>query len=305
MNIKNLKLEFFYLRKAFFEYHHGFKYLYNRYFLAPKILKGNKVLEKPINNENLSLHILTHHQGLIMTLWSLVGFYDKSGITGKLFIHDDGTLTEKDKDIFKKFFPAVRIVAGEEIIEKESFENYPFIKKFRVEDKKNFLLKKIIDTYFLSDKEMRLIIDADLLWFRSAEELLSEMENGCQNSLMMANNNFSYVYFMDGEKLNQDLASYNSGIVLYRRDNFDVAKLENYLNKIDESKKENNHFIEQAGFAYCLKNLKKLDEKKYVIKEAVDEETVVKHYTSPRRPLFYIEGITKLKTQLTKHKNCL
>jgi hypothetical protein len=296
--LKNLKLEFFYLRRAFGEYHRGFKYLYNRYFLAPKILKGNKILEKPINNEKLSLHVLTHHQGLIMTLWSLAGFYDKSGITGKLFIHDDGTLTEKDKDIFKNFFPTVRIVAGEEIIGKENFQNYPFIKKFRVEDKKYFLLKKIIDTYFLSDKEMRLIIDADLLWFRSDEELLAEIKNGCQNSLMMANNNFSYVYFKNGEKLSQELASYNSGIVLYWRDNFDAAKLEDYLSKIDEDKKENNHFIEQAGFAWCLKNLKKLNEKKYIIKEVVNKETVVKHYTSPRRPLFYIEGITK-------HKNCL
>ena len=96
---QQFKLEFFYLRKAIFEYHRGLKYFYNRYFLAPNILKADKVLEGSINNENLSLHVLTHHQGLSMTLWSLASFYDKSGITGKLFIHDDGTLTEKDKKI--------------------------------------------------------------------------------------------------------------------------------------------------------------------------------------------------------------
>lgn len=293
--VQQLKLEFFYLRKAFFEYRHGFKYIYNKLFLAPKILKLDKILEKPINNGNLSVHVLTHHQGLIMTLWSLASFYNQSGIVGELFIHNDGTLTEEDKNIFIKFFPTARIVAAGEIIKTNYFDNYPFIKKFRTERQKYFLLKKIIDTYFLSDKEIRLIIDADLLWFKRAAELLTEIENNCPNSLMMANNSLSYVYFKNGEKLNQKLASYNSGIVLYRRDNFDLIKLEEYLSKIDENKKDNNHFIEQAGFARCLNNLKKLDEKKYIINEMADKEIVVKHYTSPKRPLFYIEGLEKMK----------
>jgi hypothetical protein len=294
--IQQLKLEFFYLRKAFFEYQRGFKYFYNRYFLAPRILKSDKIFEKPVNNSDLSIHLLTCQRDLIMTVCSLKSFYRVATEIGQLYIHNDGTLTIKDKNILKKFFPSAKIVAADEITKGSYLTNYPLLKKFREENNNYFLLKKIIDTYFLSDKKYHLIIDADLLWFKEPEEIMAEIRNGCQDSLMMANNNFSYVYFRGGEKLNQDLAGYNSGIVLYRRDNFDLAKLEEYLSKIDENNKENNHFIEQAGFAWCLNNLKKLDEKKYIIKEMVGEETAIKHYTSPRRPLFYIEGITKLKT---------
>lgn len=301
--IQKLKLEFFYLRKAFFEYCHGFKYIYNKLFLAPKILETNKILEKPINNFDLSTHLLTCHKDLTMTLWSLASFYKMSVEIGQLYIHNDGTLTVKDKNILKNFFPNAKIVEADEITKGNYLANHSLLKRFREGNNSYFLLKKIIDTYFLSDKKYHLIIDTDLLWFKDPTEVTVEIRCGCQNSVMVANNSFGYVYFKDGEKLNQELASYNSGIVLYGRDNFDLAKLEEYLGKIDENKKENNHFIEQAGFAWCLKNLKKLDEKKYTIKEAVNEETTVRHYTSPRRPLFYIEGLEKIKDNLWRNLN--
>jgi hypothetical protein len=294
MNIKNLKLEFFYLRKALFEHHKFWKYIYNKYVLALKILKLNKIFEKPINNDNLSIHILTCHKDVIMTLWSLSSFYEKSELSGELYLHDDGSLNEKDKNIFKRFFPNAKILGIDEIKKGNYLQNYTIMKKFRLESKKYFLLKKIIDTYFLSDKNIHLIIDSDLIWFEKSQELIQEIEKGCENSLMMSNNNFSFVHFKNTEKLNEEKASYNSGIVLYKKENFDLAKLEEYLEKIDEENKESVHFIEQAGFAVCLKNLKKLDEKKYIIKETVDNETIVKHYTSPRRPLFYIEGINRI-----------
>jgi hypothetical protein len=295
--LKNLKLEFFYLRRAFREHRRGFKYLYNRYFLAPKILKAKKIWEKPVNNFNLSIHVLTCHKDLIMTLWSLASFYRVNKEVGQLYLHNDGSLTIRDKKILNSFFPQTRLVEPNEVMAENCLTPYPLIKKFR-ENKDYFLLKKIIDTYFLSDKKYRLIIDTDLLWFDEPKEIENEIRNGCQNSLMMANNSFGYVYFKNGEKINQELASFNSGIVLYDKENFNLAKLEEYLNQIDEQNQKNTHFIEQAGFAWCLHNLKKMDDKKYVIKDGVGEGVIIKHYTSPRRPLFFIEGMEKLKEKI-------
>jgi len=292
--IRQLKLEFFYLRRAFFEYKKLGRYLYNRFFLAPQILKSDKIFEKPINNSDLSIHLLTCHRDLIMTIWSLKSFYKVAREVGQLYVHDDDSLTAKDKKIINKFFPKAIIVEPREVLKKNYLAQYPLMKKFR-ENEDYFLLKKIIDTYFLSDKRIHLIIDSDLLWFETPEEVMAEIKNDCQNSLMMANNSFSHVYFKQGEELAMELANYNSGIVLYKKDNFDLPKMEEYLSRVDEQNKKNAHFIEQGGFAFCLHNLKKLDEKKYIIKEMMNEETVVKHYTSPRRPLFYIEGLEKIK----------
>jgi len=269
----NLKLELFYLRKACFEYHAPFKYLYNKYLIAPRILKTNKILDQPINHQDLSVHILTCHRDLVMFIWSLASFYKNMNIIGQLYIHSDGSLTQKDKSILNKLFPSAKI------IEKKSDYQY-------------LLLQKLFDPYYLSDKKIHLIIDSDLLWFKNSKEIEGEIKNNAQNSLMMVGQGIGCpVYFNNNKKLSAELSYLNSGIVLYHKDNFNLDKLEKYLAHIDNTNLANKHFVEQAGYASCLENIKPLPESKYIIKGPVQAETIVKHYTSPRRPLFYIEGL--------------
>lgn len=267
--------------------------------MAPKILRANKIFEKPINNPNLSIHILTCHKDLIICLWSLASFYQVATEIGQLYIHNDGTLTIKDGNILKKIFPSARIIEPQSINQENNlFQQYPWLKKFRFEIPNYFLIKKLIDPYLISDKKNILIIDSDLLWFKEPTKINEEIKDNCLNSLMVANNSLSFVYFKNNEKLDEQSASFNSGIVLYQPDHFNRQKLNSYLEKIDIANQQNRHFIEQAGYAFCLENLKKLNEKKYTIKEKVGEETVVKHYTSPRRPLFYLEGLKIIKNRI-------
>ncbi len=108
----------------------------------------------------------------------------------------------------------------------------------------------------------------------------------------------NYVYFKDGSKLSDLLANLNSGIVFYRKDNFNLAKLVDYLEKIDLANEKNFHFIEQAGYAFSLMNLVGLPSDQYSIVDPVNENTIVRHYTSPKRPLFYIEGLEILKKEI-------
>ncbi len=98
------------------------------------------------------------------------------------------------------------------------------------------------------------------------------------------------MYFKLNKKINSELSKYNSGIVLYNKSSFLLDRLEDYFNKLNNDSR-NNHFIEQAGYAYCLKNLKDLDEYRYMIKGKVDEGVIMKHYTGPRRHQFYAEGL--------------
>ena len=150
--------------KAFFEYHQGFKYVKNRYFLAKKILKVKKSFEKPINNQDLSVHVLTGHRDLVMLVWALASYYLVSQAIGQLYIHSDGTLDKGDKKIIKKFFPSAQVVEPAEFLEKFDSElmNYPLVKKYRTQYPQFFLLKKLLDPYFYSTKRLRLIIDSDL-----------------------------------------------------------------------------------------------------------------------------------------------
>ncbi len=306
MKFRIIKLELFYLRKAFFGYKKGFRYLFNKYFLAPEILKIKKVLEKPINRDDLSIHILTSHHDLIILIWSLATFYQVTETVGQLYIHSDGSLTANDKSLIKKFFPNALIVEPQELLGKylSELEKYPIIKKFRTQYPEFLLLKKLIDPYFVSDRKLHLIIDSDLLWFRKPSEIENEINNLSPLSLMITGKvgyrQPNYVYFKDGSKLEDKLANLNSGIVLYSKENFDLEKLSKYFENFELKNSQNKHFIEQAGYAYCLKKLVGLPTAEYQIQDQVNENTVVRHYTSPKRPLFFIEGIQYLKTKILK-----
>jgi len=298
MNFEDFKLELFYFRKALFQYKSFFKYVYNKYFLSKKLINSNKVLEKEVNNKDLSIHVMACQRDFPMILFSLKSAYNALKNIGQLYIHNNVNLTNNQKRILKKFFPSAILINSDNFLKENNLDNHPLIKKFRASKEYKRFFAKFVDPYFASSTKYRLIIDSDLFWFKHAQEIDQQIDQGCPNSLIMQNNGKSPVYFKDGSKLDDKLASYNSGIVLYKKENLNLDKLNQYLEKIDEDNRENHHFIEQAAYAYCLDDLTPLPEDKYVIKQDLNPDITVIHYTSPRRPLFFIEAVEKIKNNL-------
>jgi len=293
MNRKGLKWELSHLKKAFLGYHQGWRYVFNKFFLAKKIIKKNFSFSSSAE-ANLSIHVLACQRDFIMLLWALKSFFSFFNYPFQLYIHNDGTLIQKQINIIKKHFPKVIFIESREILNNKNLTNYPIIKNFIMAHPKYYLMKKIVDPYFVSSKDYILVIDSDILWFKEPIELLVNLNTGCQKSLMMWSPLPGPVYFKNGDVLDENLSHYNSGVVLYQRDNFDLSALANYLEKIDTNNPTNFQFIEEAGFTQCLKNLQTLPSDKYIIKGKVDEKTVARHYTSPRRPGFYLEGLSAL-----------
>ncbi len=295
-----IKKELFYLRAAWRQ-GRGLDYLRTRR-AARKIFSSPSNLQRPINQPNLSVHVLTSHRDLTMLVWALASFYKVTPIIGQLYIHSDGTLSFHDRDRLKIFFPGAEIVAPEQFEPKltQQLEAYPVLKKYRFNFSDFVLLKKLIDPFFASTSEFRLIIDSDLLWFTAPTELETELRRDVPRSLMMLNNGECPVFFKSPDRYPARLGQYNSGVVFYRRGNFNLKKLSEYLDSIDERHPQNAHFIEQAGYAYCLENLAELPQSRYHIKGAVGPQTAVKHYTSPRRVQFFTEGVAVLESRLFK-----
>ena len=234
--IENFKLNFFYIRKAFFVYQRGFQYLYYRYIIAPRILKIKTALERPVNNQDLSIHVLSCHRDVIMLAWSLASFYSVASIVGQLYIHNDGSLTLSDKKIIKILFPSAIVIDPDSLESNlnNKLSDFPIIKQIRFDHQDLVLLKKIIDPYFVSDKKVHLIIDSDLLWFNNPQEINNEILAQIPKSLMIDGVGIPCpVYFNDDTKIEKRLAIINSGIVLYHKDNFNLAKLSEYFKKID------------------------------------------------------------------------
>lgn len=302
MNWKTLKFEQYMARQALRQGIIG-DFLKYRYTVAPRILKINKVLEKPINNNDFSIHLLTCHRDLTILLWSLASFYRVINTVGQLYAHSDGSLTDVDIKKIKLFFPKAIIIKPEHLHKNyiEKFNDYPNIKKYRFEKIEKFkLLFKLLDPFFISPCKKVLIIDSDLIWLKRPTEIENEINNNKNESLMMyCKKGGCPVYFKFNKAINNELAKYNSGIVLYNKSNFSLDRLEDYFDKLNNDSR-NNHFIEQAGYAYCLENLKDLDEHKYMIKGKMDERVVMRHYTGPRRHHFYAEGLKVISQNILK-----
>lgn len=298
MNFFALKKEQFYFRSALRQ-GIGINYLRAR-LAARRIFAARKIFQRPVNRPDLSIHVLTCHQDLTMLAWSLASYYLVAKAIGQLYVHSDGTLNKHDEEKLRLLFPEARLINPWDIeprLEKELVD-YPALKKFRLNFSRFVLLKKLIDPYFASPANLHLIIDSDLIWFQNPHELEQAIQQGERRSFMMLNNGECPVYFKKSDIYPSQLARYNSGVVLYRRDNFNLKKLSEYMEKIDEENPQNPHFIEQAGYAYCLENLAELPQIRYHIKGAVSAQTAVKHYTSPRRVQFYTEGLARLESKI-------
>ncbi|MDD2807010.1 MAG: hypothetical protein PHW95_00615 [Patescibacteria group bacterium] len=301
MNFRRLKKELYYLRKSFFEFHRPVQYTMLRFFYAKKILKSATPLDRAADRTDLSIHLLVCSRDILMMCWSLASYYAVSKSVGKLYIHNDGSLTKNDITIITKLFPQATIVKTELFVKQYESELsvYPQIYRCRL-DKRYVYYKKLIDQYFVSSAPIHLIIDSDLLWFLPPTELERAYDEAKSKSLMMPNLSTADVYFKGGEAMPKNFAMYNSGIVMFHRNNFNLTRLEDFLSRVDGDDPR-NHFIEQGAFAYCLDFLLPLPLDRYHIKGEINNETVVKHYTSPRRPLFYIEGVKLLKNKLIKY----
>lgn len=293
-----IKRELFYLRKCLFEYKNFWEYIYYKYIFSKKILAGGKILEKPVNNPDLSVHVLTCHWDFKMFFWSLASYYQAFKTIGQLYIHNDGTLNTQEVSLIKKKFPSAIVLDARTFanVFADQLNHYPVFKNIRARHFNFFSFKKIIDPYLASDKKMCLIFDTDILWFKMPVELEQAINNGCQDSYMQKNN--PHHFLKNGDEIDKQITGFNAGIILYARHNFDTEKLTAFFTKLNENNRQELHFADQVGHVKCLKKLKALPENKYVIRPPMDENILVKHYTAPRRPLFYLEGIKILKDKI-------
>ena len=290
-------LRFIYL--AFFRYKKGFFYLYRRYVIAPRIIRNPSVLERPITHSNLSMHMLFGERDFLMALWSLGSFYSVSQVIGTLYIHSDGSLTQHHRTILEKLFPSARFIDARDILatHKDFFDTHPTLEVFRREYTK-FQSKKLLDPYLSSDADFRLILDSDMLWFKNPQEIEQNLASSAPKAMMMSDGDgdLAYVTFKDGSTLSEEMASFNSGITLYHKDQFDLDAIKEYLDTIDYM---HTRFTDQACYATMLKPyLVMLPKDTYIIKGELTDKIVMRHYTSPSRTKFYILGFDTVRQKI-------
>jgi hypothetical protein len=298
MNLSEIREHGKLVAKAFLFYRKGFEYMWMRYVIAPKILFAGAYEHKPVR-EDVSMHMLFGARDFLMGLWSLASFYRVMPEVGELVVHSDGTLTKRHMGAIKKLFPQARIEDAKEFmtLHGDSLSAYPVLKNFR-EVYPKFQSKKLIDQYVLSGKKFRILLDSDILWFKEPTEITASLKAGVPKPLMMTNQDaYVHVQFADGTTTTDEVAKANSGIVVYREDQFSLEAMQEYVQKTDYLGKK---FTDQACFASILKP-ELLSESTYIIKGTLTDSIIMRHYTSPSRAKFFFYGLNHIWKDILNH----
>lgn len=299
--LKPLKSELYLWRKACGQ---GIlhRYLYNRYLIAPGIRLRSAAISKPVTHPDLTVHMLLCHRDLTMALWSLASFYRVSSVVGRLMVHSDGTLTDLDKRLLRRLIPEVTIVERDEADEAvRSSQAIPEeVRRFRLETPYVYL-KKLVDTFVVAPGGYHLLIDSDLAWFSAPTEFETVVAAGKRMSLMTLNGLHCSVWKNGGGEFPQSVARYNGGIIFFHHDDQDLTRLIEFIEQVDMDRPQ--RYVGQTGHAYCLDHLNELPWERYPNRGPITPETVMMHYTQPRRARFYADALPRIRELLGEREN--
>lgn len=130
--------------------------------------------------EPVALHFLTGTRYVGLTSVALLSAQHRFGRPVRPVLYDDGSLGEKECDIFRRLFPNAVIhlkpVLAQHLEATLPESRYPFLRRIRLG---YFHLRKLTDIQCLPGDDWRLVLDSDVFFFRSPTQLL-EMRDARQ-----------------------------------------------------------------------------------------------------------------------------
>jgi len=284
--------------KARQKYEHGWQTAYFRDTVRFRILNTKPIVGA--TDRTCEIHVFTCAQDWLNLVWTLKTFYHYSKRRYALCIHDDGTLTKRDRATLQHHFPNARIIdrpsADAWVLPK--LQAYPRCLEFR---KTNHLAPKVFDFASYLESDRMLLLDSDILFFQEPTTLLQRIENA-NYLLNSVNGDVKSAYTIDPksvkEKFNFEVIDrFNSGLGLIHKEslNFDWIEELLALHGI------NGHFwrIEQTLYALISsRHGVELLPESYSVNLAKNLQGLVcRHYVGAIRHLMYAEGIRQLVQQ--------
>lgn len=275
-------------------YQQGNLFLYYRFWVNAQLRRLTKVLSKPVNTKEYTLHILSGHRDVNQLIWALASWYQATSEAPLVYIHDDGTFTARDVQLIRKFFPESVIVDYQTATNAMPawLQDFPLSWKLRMESGIPYALK-VFDPYFISPGQNVMMLDTDILWFRQPTDLVHAIYNyTCP--IFWQDERPAQFFFQNGESLREDLLYYNSGLVYYHKHDVDFAILEEYLQRRGNMYDPWFGFCDQPALAYMFGQYGKvflLPTDRYLCKGKLTDQTVSFHYLGSRRAMFWVKGV--------------
>ena len=249
--------------------------------------------------QTVPVHVLTGEKDWQLCCWMLASWFHFTEATWRIFIHDDGTLPEPARAIFRKLFSNIRIIPRDEADSRmdKVLAPYPFCHDYR---NKHPLAVKIFDFATYTDAERFIALDSDVLFFNYPREIMEWVGSSTQECWFNED-------VEEGSLITPDNARSDLGVKLWRKVNSGlglIAKsaidLEFCERALGETSILKGHIwrVEQTLFALCASRGRGgLLPPTYEVslgKQAA-ANVVARHYVGAVRDRFYGEGLKRLR----------
>lgn len=278
---------------------HGPGYPWRRYVAPARILKT-----RPVHTDtsgDVTVCVLTSRYDWLSCMWSLVSFYEFSGLRLPLLIYGDGSLDEGHSQHLKRVFPNARIVdptsAG--AVVEEPLQAFPNCKRFRSAQP---CARRIIDLPILCSSSFILMLDSDIFFLSRPEELVARL-GSMRSGQFVFERDMQHAYFASQEEIQERFgvqvsARVNCGIMLADISHFKYDLLEKWL---DRGGFERHPWAEQTLWAMYAGHERTAflgNDYDVTTTAKIDANTVMKHYVKPIRDFLYTDGIPRLRERL-------
>jgi len=277
------------------KYRHGLKTAHYRDRVRWRILETRPIAG--LEDGPCEIHVLTHKGDWLNLIWTLKSFYHHAQRRYPLCIHDDGTLDQDARSALTRHFPDARMISREQADATvlPTLTEFPRCREFR---KTNHLSPKVFDFRHYLESDQMLLLDSDVLFYQSPDELLRRIEDD-DFQLNSVNRDVETAYTVDPDDIEQRFGfrmveRFNSGLGVIQRDSLRLDWAEEFLNVPGIV----GHFwrIEQTLFALlsCRHGVELLPEAYDVYLTRGLGARPSRHYVGSIRHLMYREGIARL-----------
>lgn len=283
------------------------KYLYHRGVTAQNYQQF--VPSKYSSRGDIEVHMLLSNDSYQYGIWAIISVLRHTDLKPFFVIHSDGSVSHEQASELETLIgpDQVKVLSRSEADHRvnELLGKCPNIRAARLSPDPFPLLHKLIDVILLDeiDPVLKIYIDSDILFFEQANELSRESlwdtlirDKRILLSKQPAPNETAFAAsFFEGWDGPEQLYG-NSGVVGFHPQSIDMELLEKYFATVDGE----SWFVEQVAWNVlaCDSGVAYLPEEEYHIEERVHKDTIMKHFTGPRRFEFFLDGIPELVNAL-------
>lgn len=253
-------------------------------------------------SENFGLHMICCEQDFDMSLWALKTFYHFSQTRPRLYLHNDGSLSDKSKQIYREHFQGCQIIEREQADPHmdQVLSSYPLCQEHR-RAPKFYCSLKLFDTFEYSEHDYVLNLDSDMLFFQPPNELLNYIQSGQPFFMSDYQNAYSYSpEFVHTNFAIQMQSCANAGLTFIPKQTYfdHLDFIERYFQVAQENNYQgdlNRH--EQTLNIMLLSKLgaRRLSSNYQVSHRTRTDATVMHHYVNDgSRKLFFLSGVKYL-----------